>query len=81
MICSEPTNGAEVVAELLEDVVIDRQKAPRLHRQSSLALHRSSTLRGSSRLRDAVVYGYVMLRHAKQEHVSALKIADVNSCL
>lgn len=67
--CSEASNGAEVVAELLEDVAWDKRREPKLQRQNSLALQRSSMSRGSNRLRDAVVYGYVMLRHARQEHV------------
>lgn len=62
------------MAELLEDVVMEKRRGANLRRQSSLALQRSSTLRGSTRLRDAVVYGYIMLRHARQELVRALHI-------
>ena len=60
---------------------MDKREAPKLRRQSSLALQRSSTLAGSSRLRDAVVYGYTMLRHARQEHVRALNITAQYSCM
>ena len=70
--CSEPTNGAQVVAELLEEVGLNKGQGSKVKRQNSLALRRSSTLRGSTRLRDAVVYGYIMLRHARQENVGTL---------
>jgi hypothetical protein len=73
--CREPVNGAKVVAEILEDLAYEKKQGPgvaRLGRQNSLALQRSLTARGTSRLRDAVVYGYIMQRHALQETVGGL---------
>ena len=73
-----PTNGAEVVAELLEDLAHEKTLAAQLdnqldngaaiRRQNTLAMQRT-TSKGSTRLRDAVVYGYIMQRHALQETV------------
>lgn len=37
--------------------------------RSNLALQRTTSSLGSTRLKDAVVYGYVMQRHAKRERV------------
>ena len=68
-----PTNGAEVIAEILEDVAFEKRGAPEnqnlVGRRNSLALQRQSTANGSTRLKDAVVYGYIMQRHALQEKV------------
>jgi len=65
-----------VVAELLEDLAHEKKRGggamglEQLGRQNSLALQRSKSARGTSRLRDAVVYGYIMQRHALQETVN-----------
>ena len=66
------------MAELLEDLAHEKTLAAQLdkqldngaatRRQNTLAMQRT-TSKGSTRLRDAVVYGYIMQRHALQETV------------
>lgn len=71
------------MAELLEEIGHDNRPGPKIQSQtSSLALQRSATSTGSARLRDAVVYGYIMLRHARQEHVRDLSYRSLTiACL
>lgn len=66
-----------MVAELLEEIAHEKGTftEPKIQRQNSLAMQRTSTALGSTRLRDAVVYGYIMHRHALQETVSSFKLS------
>lgn len=69
--CSEPTDGAEVVARMLEHFA--RHQGPYAsllkhslsngNMPSALDRGRSVTRAGAGRLRDAIVFGYMMQRH------------------
>ncbi len=61
-----------MVAELLEDLAYEKKHGGGLSsRQNSLALQRSKSARGTSRLRDAVVYGYLLQRHAQNKETAS----------
>lgn len=63
------------MAELLKDLAHEKKMLAHtaeqngLHRKNSLAVVRRANSKGSTRLRDAVVYGYIMQRHALQGKV------------
>ena len=79
------------MAELLEDLAHEKKLTAQLDkqldngaaiwRQNTLAMQRT-TSKGSTRLRDAVVYGYIMQRHALQEtvghttYILSLRLSD-----
>ena len=74
--CSQPTNGAEVVADMLSDLVEDSRSRRGSDQElrkavSSLALRRAASL-GAVRLKDVVCMGLMMQRHALNEKVLVL---------
>ncbi len=69
--CSEPTNGAEVVAEILEH--IGQEKGPKPHGMgphAAIALQRSLTKSGSIRLKDSLMLAHMMDQEASKQEVS-----------
>lgn len=74
MCARQQQNGSEVIADLLVDIALEKKGKPDSAAQpstpNSLALQRTTTSLGSTRLKDAVVYGYIMQRHAKRENAS-----------
>ncbi len=80
--CSEPTNGAEVVAEILEH--IGQEKGPKPHGMgphgmgphAAIALQRSLTKSGSIRLKDSL-----MLAHMVDQEASKQEASWCTSCL
>ena len=69
--CSEPTNGAEVVAEILEH--IGQEKGPKPHGMgphAAIALQRSLTKSGSIRLKDSLMLAQMMDQEASKQEVS-----------
>ena len=78
MHCSEPTNGAEVVAGLLEHIARQKGYNPQSAALDTVAAAgdgldyaaagetprgRAVARAGAGRLRDAIVFGYMMQRH------------------
>lgn len=81
--CRQLENGAEVVAQLLIELACKKQEneatfSLRTHTRHSL--QRATSSLGSTRLKDAIVYGYIMQRHAKQERVSPLNLSKHHCC-
>lgn len=69
--CSEPTNGAEVVADILEH--IEQQKGPQPHGlgpQAATALQASLRKSGSIRLKDALMVAHMMVQESAGQQVS-----------
>ncbi len=69
--CSEPTNGAEVVAEILEH--IGQEKGPKPHGMgphAAIALQRSLTKSGSIRLKDSLMLAHMMDQEASKQEAS-----------
>ncbi|KAL0053451.1 hypothetical protein WJX82_005899 [Trebouxia sp. C0006] len=67
---SEPTNGAEVVAEILEH--IGQEKGPKPHGmgpQAAIALQRSLTKSGSIRLKDSLMLAHMVDQEASKQEV------------
>ncbi|GAB4816629.1 hypothetical protein N2152v2_003675 [Parachlorella kessleri] len=73
----EPTNGAEVVAGLLEEAAREWRQQGQRPQQQGGASGRASPAEGgasleragSTRLRDTIVWGYMMQRHAARDKV------------
>lgn len=82
--CSDPTDGAEVVARMLEHFA--RHPGPYASLlgdgltngsiPSALERGRSVTRAGAGRLRDAIVFGYMMQRHKARGKVCQFIIAS-----
>ncbi|DBA85687.1 hypothetical protein WJX77_011063 [Trebouxia sp. C0004] len=67
---SEPTNGAEVVAEILEH--IGQEKGPKPHGMgphAAIALQRSLTKSGSIRLKDTLMLAHMMDHEASKQKI------------
>ena len=70
--CSEPTNGAEVVTEILEH--IGQEKGPKPHGMgphAAIALQRSLTKSGSIRLKDSLMVAHMMDQEASNQEASS----------
>lgn len=70
--CSEPTNGAEVVAEILDHV--GQEKGPKPHGMgphAAIALQRSLTKSGSIRLKDSLMVAHMMEHEASNQEASS----------
>ena len=70
MCCSEPSNGAEVVADILEH--IGQEKGPQPHGlgpQATTALQGSIRKSGSIRLKDALMVAHLMQQEAADQQV------------
>lgn len=73
--CSEPTNGAEVAVNLLEQIV--REKGPEPHGlepYASTALQRSVSKSGSIRLKDALMVAHLVQHTADNEEVGLARL-------
>ena len=70
MWCREPTNGAEVVADILEH--IGQEKGPQPHGlgpQAAIALQGSLRKSGSIRLKDALMVAHLMQQDPADQQV------------
>lgn len=73
MHCSEPSNGAEVVADILEHIGHDKGPQPHgLGPQAASALEGSLRKSGSIRLKDALVVAHIMQQQAADQQVGHL---------
>ena len=70
--CREPTDGAAVATKLLLQIARDKGYSPPTDGSASngTGADRSLSRAGSVRLRDAVVWGYMMQRNARRGQVS-----------
>lgn len=85
MCCSEATNGAEVVARMLEHIARNKGyiPVPSPHEEDdgvtngldakSPARGRAVARAGAGRLRDAIVFGYMMQRHKARGKVGSAR--------
>ena len=86
--CSEATNGAEVVARMLEHIArhkgyIPIPTPPEEEHGTANGFHSNGPPRGravaragAGRLRDAIVFGYMMQRHRARGKVQTLKCSS-----
>ena len=93
--CSEATNGAEVVARMLEHIARNKgyipipspneEEAEVAHGLQSPPRGRAVARAGAGRLRDAIVFGYMMQRHRARGKVrrgkgGGLQLRDMYPC-